>query len=70
MALGTRFKEPDQIIRSLNIRGLGRSEQDVLLAAMYGLTTITQQCTACGWVTAENVPGKIVGVTLGEPVAR
>lgn len=53
--IGVRFKEPSMQLTS------ARGESTLLvLAALYGLSTVTQRCTACNWVTAENVPGRVI----------
>jgi len=52
---GVRFKEPTQQLKSFN-----NMDDDLLLAFLYGLSTITQRCTVCNWVSAENVPGRVI----------
>lgn len=53
--LGVRFKEPTRDLKTFK-----GGDYELMLVLLYGLSTVTQRCTVCNWVSAENVPGRVI----------
>lgn len=43
-----------------NLSSARGADADLMLALLYGLSTVTQRCTVCNWVSAENKPGRVL----------